>query len=278
MQWVLLAACCSVAVSIYLKWLKQRGVEVLNLIAWNYVAALGLTLLWLQPSFTVPMNQMPWLNIVSLAVLLPTVFVGLAYSLSTAGMMRTEMAQRLSVIISLAAAFFIFQESWQWSKGAALLLGFAAMLLLIWGRHQQQGAASKWLLFVWIGYAVIDILLKHTSQMGLKTAVVLSFVFAIAAVFSHVYLLVQRRAKYSWRYILSGLGLGVLNFLNIAFYIQAHKTLSHSPAIVFAGMNILVVVFGVIAGVLCFKERFNLRILAGMLLACSSLTLLAYQL
>lgn len=278
MQWVIYAALCSVSVSIYLKWLKHRGVDVLNLIAWNYIAAFMLTLAWFKPSLNIALNQVPWWHITALGVLLPSVFMCLAHALTTAGMMRTEMAQRLSVIVSLAAAFLIFQEAWQWAKGGALILGLSAMILLVFSRHKMGGQASKWLLFVWLGYAIIDILLKQTSQMGMKTALVLCLIFALAALFSHVYLWLKKRHHFTATYVFAGLGLGVLNFLNIAFYIQAHKSLSHSPALVFAGMNILVVVFGVLAGVVFFKEHLNARLLAGMILACSSLGLLAYQL
>ena len=41
--------------------------------------------------------------------------------------------------------------------------------------------------------------------------------------------------------IFMGLCLGVLNFANIALYVKAHMIFKETPAIVFAGMNILVV-------------------------------------
>jgi len=49
--------------------------------------------------------------------------------------------------------------------------------------------------------------------------------------------------------------LGVLNFANIALYVKAHMLFKETPAIVFAGMNILVVVLGVLSGVIFFRER-----------------------
>ncbi len=52
-----------------------------------------------------------------------------------------------------------------------------------------------------------------------------------------------------------GLFLGVLNFANIGLYVKAHMMFKETPAIVFAGMNILVVVLGVVSGVVLFKER-----------------------
>lgn len=282
MEWVICAALCSVAVSIYIKQLKQRGYEVLNLIAWNYLAAVILCVLWFKPDFAqVHVTDIPWLNIAALGVLLPSVFVCLAYALGSAGMMRTEISQRLSVILSLVAAFLLFQEIWVWTKGVAFVLGIAAMLCLVAGRHTNVGGQSRahlWLLLVWGGYAVIDILLKFTSQLGLKLPITLTLIFSAAFILSQIYLFVRRQQRFSGSYIAAGLGLGVLNFMNIAFYLKGHIALKTSPALVFAGMNILVVLFGVLAGRILYKEPFNRRMIIGFVFAVASLLLLAWHL
>src|SRR5690606_36815562 len=89
-----------------------------------------------------------------------------------------------------------------------------------------------------------------------------------------------RLLKYkSWRSIQNigvGLLLGVLNFANIAFYVKASMLLKDSPPIVLAGMNILVVVLRVIAGVMFFNERLKPASAAGLLLGLTSVICLAY--
>ncbi|SLA82586.1 Uncharacterised protein [Mycobacteroides abscessus subsp. abscessus] len=70
-----------------------------------------------------------------------------------------------------------------------------------------------------------------------------------------VYILIRDKSMGSMQNISAGLILGALNFANIALYVKAHMLLKDSPAVVFAGMNILVVLFGVISGVLFFKEK-----------------------
>ena len=52
--------------------------------------------------------------------------------------------------------------------------------------------------------------------------------------------------------------------------------LKDTPAIVFAGMNILVVIFGVIAGLLIFKERLKPASVIGLILGVISVVCLAY--
>jgi drug/metabolite transporter (DMT)-like permease len=78
--------------------------------------------------------------------------------------------------------------------------------------------------------------------------------------------------------ILAGLGIGVLNFANIALYVKAHMLLKETPAIVFAGMNILVVVLGAISGLILFKEKLKLATALGLFLGLVSVVCLAYTL
>ena len=52
MMYLLIAALCSVLVSLLLKWSKPRGFSTIALISWNYVAAIGLTAVLLKPDLT----------------------------------------------------------------------------------------------------------------------------------------------------------------------------------------------------------------------------------
>ena len=47
----------------------------------------------------------------------------------------------------------------------------------------------------------------------------------------------------------------MINFGNILFYVRAHQAMPDSPAVVFASMNIGVVVLGTLVGVLGFGEK-----------------------
>jgi len=77
------------------------------------------------------------------------------------------------------------------------------------------------------------------------------------------------------RNALAGLGLGLLNFGNIVFYVRAHQALPDSPATVFAAMNIGVVVLGTAVGVLAFGERTSALNRAAIVLAVVAIGLIA---
>lgn len=267
MIFLFLAALFSVAVSLLLKWSRPQGYAATALVSWNYVAALLLSWFSLKPDLQglLHAQHVPWLAFVTLGILLPTVFLVLASSLQRAGLIKTEVAQRMSVLLSLLAAFFLFNEHFTWLKGGAIAVGILAVLGLVANSSTGSGKAlapvgkaSGLLLLVWAGYAGVDILLKYVSTLGYSSATALFCSFAIALLVLTIKQLFSVRAiqrMMDVKHALLGLLLGVLNFFNIWFYIRAHQQLADNPAIVFASMNILVVLLGVLAGLAVFKEK-----------------------
>lgn len=285
MELIFAAACCSVLISILLKWVKSKGFDALQIIVWNYASASLLCFLWFKPDFQhISVSHTPWLLIIALGVLLPSIFLCLAQSLYYAGMIKTEIAQRLSVVLSLLAAFFIFQEQFNTLKIFGIALGVLAVISLLFPqkRGQKGQVFSKqsmfYLALVWFGYALIDVLLKYTTGLGMQFAVVLNLMFICAFVLSLAYIFIRARTLGQPKNILAGLGIGVLNFANIALYVKAHMLLKETPAIVFAGMNILVVVLGAISGLILFKEKLKLATALGLFLGLVSVVCLAYTL
>ncbi|KYQ82583.1 hypothetical protein AWW72_17835 [Acinetobacter sp. NRRL B-65365] len=261
MEMIVAAACCSVLVSIVLKYLKAKGFDVFQMIAWNYLSASILCFYWFKTDIThISFNHTPWWLILILAILLPSIFLCLAKSLQFAGILKTEIAQRLAVILSLLAAYFIFGEQFSQIKLLGVGLGIIAILAIIIGQATEKASkglnlkSSLFLFSVWAGYAAIDVLLKYSSSLGLQSAVTLNLAFIGAFILSIAYIAITQ-PNWQPKNIFTGLVLGVLNFANIALYVKAHMMFKETPAIVFAGMNILVVVLGVLSGVIFFKER-----------------------
>ncbi|AOA58020.1 EamA family transporter [Acinetobacter larvae] len=284
MALIVLAACFSVWVSIYLKWCKAKNIDLLQSIAWNYVAASLWCAWWFKPDFAhLSWSATPWWVIISLAVVLPSIFWCLGQALNHAGVVKTEIAQRLSVVLSLLAAYVLFQEQFNHLKFLGIALGLAAVICVLLAqlktgqtKPQQQNArlATRDLLLVWVGYATVDILLKYCSSLGLQFSLSLNLSFILAFIFVSIFVLYRRR-RWQTQAIWAGLALGSFNFANIALYVKAHQLLKDSPAIVFASMNIFVVVLGLLAGVLIFKEKLHKLSVAALLFAIAALLCLA---
>lgn len=281
MELIFAAALCSVLVSILLKLCKTHGFEPMQMIAWNYAIASVLCYFWFKPDLAhVSVVSTPWLLIIALGVLLPSVFLFLSKSLQSAGILKTEIAQRLSVVLSLSAAYFIFHEQFSDLKLIGIGLGIVAVIAILFSNYSKSSGGNHgivYLALVWFGYACIDVLLKYTTGLGLQFAVALNLMFICAFILSVLYIFIKYNTIGSVRNIGAGLLLGILNFANIALYVKAHMVLKDTPAIVFAGMNILVVVFGVLSGLIFFKEKLKTASFIGLLLGIVSVLCLAYS-
>jgi multidrug transporter EmrE-like cation transporter len=276
MIFILLAALFSVTVSVTLKYFKLKNLDILQILAFNYLSASMIALVYYQPNFARLNLQSNWWLIVLMGVLLPSVFWCLNRALDHAGLMRTEIAQRISVVLTLSVSALYYQETLVMSKIAGIVLGVVAVLLMLWDKSQAQRptkSAVLSLLAVWCGYALIDLLFKYTATLGLHFPATLSAIFMCAALL--MLLLNQLRAAPWQRHnMLAGLFLGGLNFANIALYLSAHQHFSQHPSVVFAAMNICVVVLGMLAALWLFKEKATASKLCGAACAVVAVLLL----
>lgn len=272
MMYLTIAVLCSVAVSVLLKILRQRDIDIRQTIVAGYPVAFLLTWFLLEPDVS-GMTSLggAWAIIIALGVLLPAVFIILGRAIESVGMVATDAAQRLSLIIPIVAAFLLFGEVLTGTRIFGLLLGFLALGALIY--RPQHAAINKqakltplWLFGVWAGYGTIDILFKQVAKQGAAFPLTLFVSFGLAGLLLLIYLLITR-VRWQGNALAAGILLGVLNMGNIYAYIRAHQVLSESPSIVFTGMNVGVIAVATLIGVGVFKESLNRINILGLLLA-----------
>ena len=284
MTYLLLAVICSVLVSVLLKLAARRQLDVAQMVTWNYLVAATLTAVVLRPPLaSLQSTHAPWLALLGLAVVLPTIFLVLGRAVAEAGIVRSDVAQRLSLLLSLLAAFLFFGQTATAWKLAGLGLGLVAMLMISLRPRGPSVIATpgswRWLLGVWVGFAVVDILLKQVALSGTPSMAALLACFSIAFVLMlalQVWRHFSGRSRLNLRSLEAGALLGLLNGGNILFYVHAHQALPDSPATVFAGMNIGVVVLGALVGVLAFGEPTSRWNRVGLGLAVVAIGLIAW--
>lgn len=277
MYLLLFSILCSVAVSIFLKLARKQEIDVSQAIAVNYLTAISLCVVLLKPEpISVMQSSTPLWILLLLGFLLPTVFIIMARAVHSAGIVLSDAAQRLSLVLPLLAAAVIFGEQIAGTKLLGLFLAIAALLCLTLktSHHNPKSQhAALYLLLVWLGYGVIDILFKQLSKSGAQFAGSLVISFLMAAIVMFGYLMVKR-ILWSRKSLLSGLLLGVLNFGNIYFYIRAHQHFPENPSLVFAAMNIGVITLGTLVGAGFFKEKLSKVNVAGITLAITAVYVL----
>ncbi|QEC74567.1 EamA family transporter [Mucilaginibacter ginsenosidivorax] len=288
MLFVFLSICCSVIVSVMLKLARRYHIDVYQAVTWNYSMAILLTWFFYRPSLT-NLSQSPVYNYIALGVLFPALFIVMATSVRKAGIVRTDVAQRFSLFIPIIAAFLLFGEASTPVKIIGIILAFIAILCSIpWQKSRGRVNSSKeaekgswvYLLIVFLGFGVIDVLLKQITKVNnvpFTTAIFVIFILAFALSFiGLIYQVATKKMRFSWPHILIGWVLGLFNFGNILFYLKAHKALANNPSSVFSSMNIGVIVVGALIGMIIFKEKLSTLNKIGLLVAVLAIVVIYF--
>lgn len=273
MIYILLSIFCSVTVAILLKLAKRYQISIIQAVTVNYLAALTLCFFFFKPDIKLLTSAAPWSIYIALAILLPTIFLFLAASVKNLGIVKTDIAQRLSLFIPILAAYLIFKEDFNYLKIIGLCIGFPAILLTFLRKSNQEDKKGNWLypVMVFVGFGVIDVLFKQIAlykelpyTTSLFTVFCLSFIVSLIIV---VVMVITGKIKLQLVNVACGLILGLFNFGNILFYMKAHKALAENPSTVFAAMNLGVIIVGSLVGIIAFKEKLTKLNYVGIILA-----------
>lgn len=280
MLYLILSIICSVSVGILLKIAKRYSINIVQVITINYAFAIALCYFSFSPDISVIDKNSPWEIYIPLAILLPSVFLILASSIKNMGIVKTDIAQRLSLFIPILAAYFIFKEEFSQLKFIGLAVAFPAMILILSRNKSEDPTQKKWIypVLVLLGFGIIDVFFK---QIALQKSfpyttslfVVFCIAFVVALLFKGYSIIIQKK-KMQFINLIFGSILGILNFGNILFYLKAHKAFAENPSTVFASMNMGVIILGSLAGILLFKEKVTIKNYIGIILALGAIVLI----
>lgn len=290
MFYLIVAVICSVSISILLRQLRQQQLDIRQTIFVGYPVAFVLAAILLHPTVAgfLALTQIASFNFINIAiilalgVLLPSVFIILGRAIETSGIIMADACQRLSLIIPIVASFTLFHEDIAHNTLVGIILGaFALIAIMYQPTTPYNHAASKrtrygWLLGVWLGFGIIDVLFKQTSKQGNDFTLTLLFSFGLAAVVLGLYLW-RQRIHWQAKAMRWGILLGILNICNIYSYIKAHQALADTPSTVFTGMNVGVIAVSSLIGFLGFKERLSAINLLGIVLAIACVMVLFWH-
>lgn len=285
MVYILLAVLFSVSVSILLKLARRAGIDIVQAVATNYVVAslLAWWLLGATPQAVLDARA-TWPPLIALGILLPAIFVVLARSVSAAGIVRTDVAQRLSLFVSLFAAFVFLGDVLTGQKALGIGIALIAVICVLWRKHQdgrqrRDAEGGSWWapLLVFAGFGAIDICFKLVAKAGASFAAGLLGAFLIAMVLCWIVVVVRAasgKAAVTGRSLAFGILLGAFNFANILFYVKGHVALPKDPSLVFASMNVGVVVLGTLVGAIGFREKLSMLNWLGIALAIGAIAVM----
>ncbi len=281
MLYLILSIICSVTVGGIFKASRNCGTRISQVVMWNYAFAIMLCYVFFKPDLKALSATAHWQLYTPLAILLPSIFILLAKSIKHMGIVKTDAAQRLSLLIPVLAAWLIFNEDFNSLKLAGLAVGFPAILLILSRSQKEESKNREWIYpaLVLLGFGIIDVLFKQVALLpGTGYTSSLFIIFCGALIISTiivVYEIIFRNKRFSIINLAFGALVGIFNFCNILFYLKAHKQFSDNPSTVFAAMNMGVIVLGSVVGIIIFKEKLVKKNYLGIALALGAIVLIA---
>src|SRR5690606_18098816 len=114
------------------------------------------------------LSDIPFSILSGLWVLLPVVFLFQALSLKHVGIVKTDIAQRLSLFIPILASYFLFEESFTPFKIGGIVLAFIAIFFTLYKSDHPSQDSTQWRypLLVLFGFGIIDVLFKKMVSLS----------------------------------------------------------------------------------------------------------------
>jgi len=283
MLFVLLSAICSVLLAHVLKSIETRKLATINVLTVSYlvatIVAIGINL-WNGLSLIPDFPLWFWLFVVVIGVLFIANFFIFSKSVEANGVGVTLAAMRVSLFVPILISVVIYGEEMNLSKISGIALVFVAMALFVMARRalKLEGVSNHILLlalFVMSGMADASMKIYEQEMMHIASeAHFLGVVFFVALCIGIAVSIYQGNLqKIQISEVKYGIFLGVPNLLTSIFLIFALTQLDAS--VVYALVNVLVIVGGTLLGVLFWKDRLTPKEWAGVFVAATAIVLLS---
>ncbi|MEN9910257.1 MAG: hypothetical protein RLZZ540_3416 [Bacteroidota bacterium] len=282
MLYLLLSIICSVSVGVIFKIARKWSTNAKQIVLFNYFFALLLCYVTFSPDVQTITAEAPIPLFISLGILLPVVFLFLIASIRNIGIVKTDAAQRLSLFVSVVAAWLLFKEVFSIAKLIGITVGFLALFCVLNKTADNTKTDLKYPVLVFLGFGIIDVLFKKVAAFTVIPYTTSLFVIFSIAFFCMIcavlYEMIVKKKPFELNNLFFGFLVGCFNFGNILFYLKAHQAFSTNPSTVFAGMNMGVILLGSIVGILVFKEKLSKLNYLGLILALFSIVFIVVRL
>lgn len=290
MLYLLLAILLNAYIIVVFKVFERYGVDNLQAIVANYwvCAATGSIFIGHFP-IGVQSLAYPWLG---WALLMGAGFISIfnliAYSTIRDGITITTIANKLSLVIPVAFAVWLYAEGMNLMKAAGILLALPA----VYWSSRSEGASTPvrslgLALLLFVGSGLLDTLVNYVAMQffssgaaeadRLAQSIYLVHAFATAGCLGVVLvavLIIMRRRRFAWKNVFAGLVLGVPNFFSIYYLLRLLQTKALPGSVAIPVNNIGIVLVASLTAILFFREHLQWQRVLGMLLSLLAILLI----
>jgi drug/metabolite transporter (DMT)-like permease len=285
MIYILLSILCSAALVIILRLFSNYKINTTYGIVWNYLVCC-LVGLFLMENRTLQIQQFIQWEFAYIPLLLGCtfylIFSIVGKSTTSVGVATTGIAFKLSFVIPVLFAFFLYQDEISISKILGIVLAIIAIYFVSYDKETQKEKAHRndfiYPLIIFIGGGLTDTVFNYIQKKlfidGWEHIINISVffgAFALSFVFNF-----YKKELYKPKNILGGIVLGIPNYGSLYFLLQALEKSNLESSKIFPINNIGIVCITAFVGIVLFNENFNFKKLLGIILAISSIILIGF--
>lgn len=290
MQTLIFCILTNTIIGFIFKIFPRYGVNTLQAIVVNYLVCVLMATLTLG-EFPIESNvvQTDWFPY---ALFLGFIFIGgfniTAYTFQNFGVTITTIMQKMSLILVVPIAIWMYSESVNVWKILGLLAGVLAIYLTNQPQEEEYEKIKKlpkWMLFLPIIVLLISTCIESSLQYvqmtflegngGLKFTATL---FGMAGTIGSLAIMVgfiMGRLHFSFKNIIAGIVLGVPNFFSIYLILVAIRE-GWEGSTFFPFNNISIIILSAIIALIFFNEKLSKSNIVGVLLAVCAIGLIAF--
>lgn len=283
---IILGILCFNIILILFKLLDKYGVDNLQAISVNYITAGSLSIFLTRRSYSISeIIHSDWFfYAVGVGLMFVLVFNLLAQASQKIGMAIPTVANKMSLVIPIIVAIFLFNDSITILKSIGILLALAGVYFVSTS-GSKLSFDKKYLgliLIIFFGQGFADVLFAIAEKWFVDAADLGMFfcvIFASAGTLGIIMLLpklIKRKSKLQFKNVFWGIGIGIPNFLTLFFFFRSLDSGELESSQVYPIFNIGVVVLSAIIGFLAFKEKLSISNWVGVLLSVSAILATAF--
>jgi hypothetical protein len=227
-------------------------------------------------------NNLTWVYI---ALILGAVFIIIFYLMAVTAqkfsIAAASIASKMAFVMPVLFSIYILkiESNFLWYNliGVGLALIATYMSSATSTSHPIVGSKFIWLLpvFVFLGNGIIDVTINYTNLNFIDETNIRVFpiyIFLSAAVIGGLVLLI-RGQRITFRSIIAGVVLGIINYFTVFAFLKALGKLNNNGAFVFPIFNTGIVVLSALIGLFVFHEKLSTINKLGIVVAVVAITL-----
>lgn len=280
---VILAIFFSTCIIITFRLFGKYNVDNLQAITFNYVAASILSFVsfneWVSPLEIMRKSWFVWAAFNGVLFIL--VFYIFARSAQKAGVAITSVASKMSVIIPVLIGILIYKDTVNWLKITGIIIAFPAFYLILSRKKEEKVPLKYYILplLLFLGTGSNDSIMKHARTFYVYDdyLLFLGTIFTLALIVGIIFFITgitEKKQPINVKNIFAGLVLGILNYLSTMFFLRSVAIYDSSEF--FPVFNVSIVSMGALVGFFLFKEKLLLKNWMGILLAITTILLIAF--